>query len=177
MWSSNYVFPHFYLIATWLHASGTQARVKDTIANLDCAPGVACIHHYEAVLRLPFNRTDGGAASTYGDTNATSVPGFDRLNDYHFLSFDESFLSLVGDNASYEFFFSVEDITHEGPVWIPDKKWVVFTEINKFWQYRLDLSVKTPILSKFNASPPIWSPAGGSYHKGLVYFTCPGGGG
>jgi hypothetical protein len=41
------------------------------------------------------------------------VPGFDKLNDYHFLSFDDAFLSLVEDNATYEFFFSVEEVTHE----------------------------------------------------------------
>lgn len=69
--------------------------------TLGCAPGVACISHYGAVLPLPFNRTDGGAASTYGDTNASNVPGFNKLNDYHFLSFDDSFLSLIGDNAAY----------------------------------------------------------------------------
>lgn len=68
---------------------------------------------------------------------------------------------------------------YQGPVWIPSKSWILFTEVNQYWQYRLDLSndSSSPTLSKYTASPPIWSPAGGSYHGGLAYFTNIGGGG
>lgn len=36
-----------------------------------------------------------------------------KLDDNHFLSLDDSFPSLVEDNATYEFLSSVEDVTHE----------------------------------------------------------------
>lgn len=66
-------------------------------------------------------------------------------------------------------------LDYQGPVWIGDKKWILFSELNQFWQYRLDLSGDAPSLSKYIANPPIWSPAGGSYHRGLVYFADIGG--
>lgn len=102
-----------YTFFLCLYALLAYAVTESQILNLDCAPGVACINRHAAVLPLPFNRTDGGAASLYGDTNAINAPGFDKLKDYHFLSFDDRFLSLVGRNAIYKFFFEVKNITHE----------------------------------------------------------------
>lgn len=47
-------------------------------------------------------------------------------------------------------------LDYQGSVWIGHKKWILFSELNQFWQYRLDLSGDAPSLSKYTANPPIW---------------------
>lgn len=103
----------YLAISSLFHLVVALYEADEPIVRLDCSPGVACITRYGAVLPQPFNRTDGSAASTYGDTNVTNVPGFDKLNEYHFLSFDDRFLNLLGTNATYELFFTVANTTHE----------------------------------------------------------------
>ncbi|CZR68619.1 related to lactonohydrolase [Phialocephala subalpina] len=172
-------------IATDSYLVLAEPIAPSSIVELDCGPGIVCINGYGAVLPFPFNRSDGGEKSTYGDTNATNVPGFDKINDYHFVSFDDKFKRLLGGDATYEFMFTVADVTHEvntpnctqGPVWIKDRNWILFTQVAEYWQYRIDLNYHPPTLQQYSASPPIYSADGGSFHEGLAYFVSPGGGG
>lgn len=111
------IFHYFAIFVTLASVCGSAGAPSETtepqIVQLDCVPEVACITRYGAVLPEPFNRTDGGAISTYGDTNATGVPGFSKLNDYQFLAFDDRFIHLLGRNATYQYFFNVADTNHE----------------------------------------------------------------
>lgn len=83
-------------------------------------------------------------------------------------------MSLLGEAASYEFMFLVNDAVHEAPVYSPTTNKLYFSQLKGTTsppgflpQLVVNLNVEPPELGELVSDPPVYAPNGGTIHDGL----------
>ena len=140
-------------------------------------PTVTCIRKYGSLIQGDFERKVRnvlGDSDTYGSTLMPHEPSFDSVSNASFLVFDQQAApAILGTSPSVDFMFKIEDVSHEGPVYVPETNELYFSRLQRHYlpQLVVDLNAKLPTLSERLSDPPIYAGAGARYHKGLIYYV------
>ena len=143
-------------------------------------PDIACIKRYGAVLPGNFSRqvSDPANADTFASTEVPEDDSFAAIADTNFLIFDHSrAYDLLGPDPSVDYMFKLSNGSHEAPVYVPDTNEFIFSRLEHrlLSQMVVSLNDDPPTLSEKRAIPPIYTPCGAKYYRGLVYYAVLGG--
>ncbi|KAB8249624.1 hypothetical protein BDV35DRAFT_377982 [Aspergillus flavus] len=162
-----------------------QAGPPITTLVSSCAgfsyPEVACIDRYGSLLQGEFERKVRnvlGDADTYISTNAPSEPTFSDLQNADFLVWNQSAAkAILGPNPHVDFMFSIEDCSHEAPVYVPTTNELYFSRLQQGFlpQLVINLNNDPPTLEEKLAQPPIYAATGARFRDGLLYLATIGG--
>ncbi|TAQ91176.1 hypothetical protein B7494_g546 [Chlorociboria aeruginascens] len=165
------------------HAGAANATSPGPIVNTSCgswqAPQVLCINQYGSLMPGNFSRTVNDSIpghDTYPSTVVPADPSFAAVRHADFLVFDETRAGeILGDDPVLEHMFDVALDFHEAPVYVPDLHRLYVTPVGSLQQILIDLAASPPTLDYVTATPPLYSPTGGQYRDGLIYYSCNGG--
>lgn len=172
------------LLVAVLSSAAVKAQIVSPLAEASCSPWnsphVVCINHYSSVMPFHFFRkvSQSYPQDTYGSTSVPADPSFAAVAGADILVFDqERALEVLGPDPSVEFMFRVAPVNHEGPVFVPDlnELYVTQMQVGYLPQLVIDLNQSPPSLSYQEADPPLYLPSGGTFHEGLIYYSCLGG--
>lgn len=162
-----------------------QAGPPITTLVSSCAgfsyPEVACIDRYGSLLQGGFERKVRnvlGDADTYISTDAPAEPTFSDLQNADFLVWNQSAAkAILGPNPTVDFMFSIEDCSHEAPVYVPTTNELYFSRLQQGFlpQLVINLNNDPPTLEEKLARPPIYAATGARFRDGLLYLATIGG--
>ncbi|KAE8141633.1 hypothetical protein BDV38DRAFT_278987 [Aspergillus pseudotamarii] len=162
-----------------------QAGPPITTLVSSCAgfsyPEVACIDRYGSLLQGGFERKVRnvlGDADTYISTDAPAEPTFSDLQNADFLVWNQSAAkAILGPNPTVDFMFSIEDCSHEAPVYVPTTNELYFSRLQQGFlpQLVINLNNDPPTLEEKIAQPPIYAATGARFRDGLLYLATIGG--
>lgn len=137
-------------------------------------PSILCIRDNGAVLPEGYERlisSTAGHADTYRSTVVPDDASFQFVSKANFLVWDIARAAeILGPNPVVEDLFEVDDIPHEGPVYVPDLNIILFNPLRlPPTLYLIDLNEDTPTLTTTTSDPPLFG-SGAVYHQGLVYY-------
>lgn len=113
--------------------------------------------------------------------SSTSVPydtSFSLTRKADFLIYDQKRgLEALGPSPKLEYIFNVSEEIHEAPVYAPNVNKLFISTLTQanLQQLIVDLNHDPPTIANFTSDPPTYSPNGGFYHNGLVYWGTDGG--
>ena len=143
---------------------------------------VACIHNYASVLLLPFDRPKslGEIFNPLDRFSNTSVPdpSFSLIRNASFLVFDQPRgLDILGPCPTLETIFTVEDVVHEAPVYVPGLNVLIASAVDPdiLSQVIINLNSTPPTITDYTPNPPVYGVNGGRYKDGTVYWAVAGG--
>ena len=144
-------------------------------------PHVICINRYGSVIKGDFERRVlDGSADSYASTSTPGDSSFGFASQATFLVFDPARgRQILGPSPTFDFMFSLPNLTHEGPVYVPDTNELYFARVKPGFlpQLVVNLSATPPTLSEKLADPPIYAGTGGRYQNGeIIYATISGDG-
>lgn len=144
-------------------------------------PRVLCINRHGSVIKGDFERKVlDGSADSYASTSTPGDSSFGFVSEATFLVFDPvRGRQILGISPVFEFMFSLPNLTHEGPVYVPDTNELYFTRVKPGFLPQLvaNLSATPPTLSERLADPPVYAGTGGRYKDGeIIYATISGDG-
>ena len=158
------------------HEAGIVTPLAGPCASYEF-PDVICIREYGSRIQGDFERKVRnvlGDSDTYGSTVMPHEPSFDHVSNASFLVFDQQIApTILGTSPSVDFMFKIEDVSHEGPLYVPETNELYFSRLQRHYlpQLVVDLNADPPALSERLADPPIYAGAGARYHKGLIYYV------
>lgn len=145
-------------------------------------PHVLCVRRYGSVIHGNFERKvhneDIRNTDTYESTYMPEDSSFEHVASATFLIFDEERgREILGQRPALDFMFSLEDDSHEGPVYVPITNEFYFSRLHHGFlpQLVIDLNDDPPTLSEKIADPPIYAATGARYRNGLIYYATLGG--
>jgi sugar lactone lactonase YvrE len=116
-----------------------------------------------------------------------NAPGFELLRNADFAVFDrQRGMQYLGSEPVLEFMFPVGETVHEAPVYVPELNNLYLSNLPHIIedntqapegyldQLVVDLDSEPPTLGPFSPKPAIFAPNGGTFHNGLIYWTCSG---
>ena len=144
-------------------------------------PHVVCINRYGSVIKGDFERKVlDGSADSYASTLTPGDSSFGFVSEATFLVFDPvRGRQILGPSPIFDFMFSLPNLTHEGPVYVPDTNELYFARVKPGFlpQLVVNLSATPPTLSEKLADPPVYAGTGGRYKNGeIIYATISGDG-
>ena len=144
-------------------------------------PHVTCINRYGSVIKGDFERKVlDGSADSYASTSMPHDSSFGFVSEATFLVFDPvRGRQILGPSPIFDFIFSLPNLTHEGPVYVPDTNELYFARVKSGFlpQLVVDLSATPPTLLEKLADPPVYAGTGGRYQNGeIIYATISGDG-
>ncbi|KZF20966.1 putative gluconolactonase precursor [Xylona heveae TC161] len=144
-------------------------------------PSVVCVNNHGSVLSPGFKREVHdviGDADTYPTIQMPDDHSFQAVQQAHFVLFDPHMgPDILGPSPRLDFMFELTEVTHEGPVYVPETNELYMSRLEKDYLYQLvvDLTNDPPTLSQRMAQPPIYAGAGARYRDGLIYYATLGG--
>ena len=144
-------------------------------------PHVVCINRYGSVIKGDFERKVlDGSADSYASTLTPGDSSFGFVSEATFIVFDPvRGRQILGPSPTFDFMFSLPNLTHEGPVYVPDTNELYFARVKPGFlpQLVVNLSATPPTLSEKLADPPVYAGTGGRYKNGeIIYATISGDG-
>ncbi|KAF2662254.1 putative lactonohydrolase [Lophiostoma macrostomum CBS 122681] len=141
-----------------------------------------CVNGYAAVMPLPFSRPNSlaGSYNPLDRFSNTSVndPSFALVRGSSFVVFDEERgFGILGDTPSIEDVFTVDNVTHEAPVFVPGLNAIIVSALDQtiLSQILINLNNTPPTLETFSPKPPVYGVNGGRFFNGTVYWAVSGG--
>ena len=140
-------------------------------------PHVTCIRKYGSLIRGDFERKVRNVladSDTYWSTRMPQEPSFSHVSNASFLVFDQQLApAILGPQPSVEYMFTLEDASHEGPVYVPDTNELYFSRLQRHYLPLLvvDLNKNPPTLSEKLVDPPIYAGSGARYRNGVIYYV------
>ena len=144
-------------------------------------PHVTCINRYGSIIKGDFERKVlDGSADSYVSTSTPGDSSFGFVSEATFLVFDPvRGRQILGPSPVLDFIFSLPNLTHEGPVYVPDTNELYFARVKPGFlpQLVVNLSAIPPTLSEKLADPPVYAGTGGRYqNREIIYATISGDG-
>ncbi|PVH95941.1 calcium-dependent phosphotriesterase [Periconia macrospinosa] len=147
-----------------------------------CGPGTAnitCIHRYGSILPPSFSRDPSPAVGYSGtlvpddDSWANLVPTAD------FIVFNQDLgLALLGPAPKiYHNYIPLLNVIHEAPMYVPELNKLFIAQYGppgNLTNIAIDLNTNPPAVEAFTTNPPIYQPAGGTFHDGYIYWAVQG---
>ena len=124
------------------------------------------------------NVSQGLTEYPFGTTSVPNDTSFRLVEKSVFLVlYQQRGLDLLGSHLTYEFVFQVPFAVHEAPVYAPVQNKLFFSQLGPVGylpQLTIDLNHIPPTLTEFLSDPPVYSPNGGTFHNGLIYWGAAG---
>lgn len=184
-WVTTMLSPHQFLTVALVLGHSAMVTVGEGVASrCPTLPqnNVVCVHNFASVLPLPFSRPNslGKTFNPLDRFSNTSVPdpSFSLIRDASFVVFDQPRgLAILGPSPTLETVFTVKDVVHEAPVYIPDLNIIIASALGQdiLSQIIINLNSTPPTIADYTPNPPVYGVNGARYKDGTVYWAVSGG--